>query len=336
MEQQRASLICREEQAPGKASLGWIGGGYTDALHSGLEYVGVLRNIRRGDRVAIKPNLTYPTFRKGVMTNPEAIEAAIALLTDFGAKVTVCEADSGGYNPFSMDEVFSVTGIAACAKRHGAEIVNLSKQECCDIAVKSGSRTLKVPLPRRLVKETDWLISMPVPKIHMNTVVSLSIKNLWGIIPDPTVRLRLHPYLADVVHAVARAMPKPIAVMDGLYGLTRSGPLNGDALELGWLLVADNLYTCDYVAGELMGVPWAQVPHLRRIFEAVGVDWVRKSGANIDIANFRVGEFYLERAWTDYPGLFTFNSRLLAYIGYESFLAHPLHWLLYRFRKPFY
>jgi hypothetical protein len=32
----------------------------------------------------------------------------------------------------------------------------------------------------------------------------------------------------------------------------------------------------------------------------------------------------------------TFNSRFLAYVGYESPLAKPLHWLLYLFREPFY
>jgi len=46
--------------------------------------------------------------------------------------------------------------------------------------------------------------------------------------------------------------------------------------------------------------------------------------------------FYLSRDWTDYPGLMTFNSRSLAYLGYESALAKPLHKLLYVFREPFY
>jgi hypothetical protein len=57
---------------------------------------------------------------------------------------------------------------------------------------------------------------------------------------------------------------------------------------------------------------------------------------NQEYRQFANAGFYLRRAWTDYPGVLTFNSRALAYLGYESPLAKPLHWLLYQFRQPFY
>ncbi len=41
---------------------------------------------------------------------------------------------------------------------------------------------LRVPRPRLLADETDLFISMPVPKVHVNTVLSGAIKNQWGVI----------------------------------------------------------------------------------------------------------------------------------------------------------
>ena len=55
-----------------------------------------------------------------------------------------------------------------------------------------------------------------------------------------------------------------------------------------------------------------------------------------DVATFHAKPFYLQRRWTDYPGLFAFRSRKLAYLAYFSPLAAALHRVLYLFREPFY
>ena len=47
-----------------------LDGGYDRVLQSGFDYLGESGAIGRQDRVVIKPNLTFPTFQPGVMTNP--------------------------------------------------------------------------------------------------------------------------------------------------------------------------------------------------------------------------------------------------------------------------
>jgi hypothetical protein len=131
-------------------------------------------------------------------------------------------------------------------------------------------------------------------------------------------------------------MPRTLVVMDGRFGLNRSGPMLGDPVRLDWLMVSDNLFHADLAAADLIGVDWRRVPHLayamRRegIASLEGVEWSSPPGG------FRRGPFHLRRKWTDYPGLVCFKSRVAAWLGYESPLAKPLHWLLYRFREPFY
>lgn len=316
--------------------IGDLGADYAPALKRALEWVGLSTHLRPGDRVAIKPNLTFPVFRKGVMTNPEAVEALIILLKNFTDRITICESDSGGYNRFSMDEVFTRTGISEFAKRYGVRVVNMSYSPSRPIDIQAGWRKLKVPLPSFLLDETDLFVTMPVPKVHSNAVISLGLKNQWGVIQQPELRLKLHPYFKEVIYGINKALPRVVTVVDGKYGLTRSGPLRGDAVDLDWVLVSDSIFIADYVVSEIMGFDWRGIPHLRYAFRKEGIRSLSSVEFSTDYKAFIKEKFYLEREWTDYPGVLTFNSRLLAYVGYESKLARPLHWLLYKFRVPFY
>lgn len=305
-------------------------------LREGGQWIGLPALIKRNTAVALKPNLTFPTFRKGVMTNPEILEAVIVYLKEFTDQITICESDSGGYNRFSMDEVFARTGISEFAKRYGVRIVNMSHSPSRPVRIRAGWRTLDVPLPRFLLDETDVFVTIPVPKVHSNAIVSLALKNQWGVIQQPELRLKLHPYFKQVIYGINKALPKTFVIVDGKYGLTRSGPLRGDAVDLNWILFSNDIFLADLVVSEIMGFNWRHIPYLRYASKREGIGSTEGIDLNDDFRKFSTTPFYLQRAWTDYPGVMTFNSRLLAYIGYESSLAKALHWLLYRFREPFY
>lgn len=310
--------------------------GYLATIRRGMGSVLGAHPITPGSRVAIKPNLTFPEYRRGVMTNPEAVEAMIVFLKDYTDDIMVCESDSGGYNRFSMTDVFRRTGIEQFANRYGVRIVNLSHEPSRPIRIRRWLRTHEVPLPTCLLDETDLFITMPVPKVHANAGVSISLKNQWGVIQEPAQRLKLHPYFNEVIYRINKALPRSISVVDGKFGLTRNGPMRGDDLELNWLLVGDSLFHVDGIVAKLMGIDWRTIPHLRHAFAKEGISSLDGVEANADLKEFASSSFYLQREWTDIPGYLTFHSRILAYVGYESALAKPLHWLLYRFREPFY
>ncbi len=310
--------------------------GYEYCFQKGFEFLGEAGVIKPTDRVCLKPNFTFPTFRPGVMTTLEAVKAAILFLKNFTPHVTLCESDSGGYNRFSMDEVFKATGIAEFAQHCGVKVVNMSFAPSRPLQFSYRRKHFSVPLPRFLLEETDLLITMPVPKVHLHTIVSIALKNQWGMIQEIPLRWRLHPYFKEVVYQINKALPRTLAIVDGKYGLTRSGPMRGDVVELNWILISDNIYYTDYVVTDLMGFDYRKIPYLKYIFQKEGISSLEGVDFNTDYRQFRSVKFYLKREWTDYPGVLTFHSEFFAYIGYESFLAKPLHWLLYKFREPFF
>jgi uncharacterized protein (DUF362 family) len=313
-----------------------LDGNYAEVIREGLETAGFFRNVAAGGKIFLKPNLTFPTYRPGVMTSFDCLEAVTTVLISAGYRVIIGEADSGGYNRFSMDEVFRKMGIHDLAAKTGASVVNISFTDPEWIELRAGWRTLMVPVPKLLLHEVDAFITLPVPKIHMNTLVSMSIKNQWGCIQNPAERLKLHPYFAEVIHAVCQRLPNAYSIIDGRYGLNGSGPMQGDVVDLNWLLVSNDLVAADRVCCRLMQIDERRVKYL---------DYFRSQGwwtpferieINQPLEPFRKERFYLKRAWTDLPGLFCFKNSFLAWLGYRSPLAGFLHWLLYLFRKPFY
>jgi uncharacterized protein (DUF362 family) len=303
---------------------------------AGLEWAGFFETVKPGSTVFLKPNLTFPTYHPGVMTSFECLTAVTELLVARGYQVIIGEADSGGYNRFSIDEVFRKIGIQELAERTGARMVNISFTEPEIIRIKKGFRRLSVPLPKLILHEIDAFITLPVPKIHMNTLISMSIKNQWGCIQEPSERLKLHPYFAEVIFEVCRRLPKAFSIIDGRYGLNGSGPMRGNPVRLDWLLVSNDLVAADRACCRLMQVEEERVRHLRYFRSQAWWSEYDAIEFNQPLEPFVKEKFYLRRAWTDLPGLACFNSAFLAWLGYRSPLASLLHWLLYLFREPFY
>lgn len=317
-------------------SLHDLAAGYPKAVETGLQETGFFDSVPTGSPVFLKPNLTFPVYRPGVMTSFECLKAVTIILRSKGYPVIIGEADSGGYNRFSMDEVFAGMGIPELARETGAKIVNLSFTEPEWLEVRAGFRRLRVPVPRLLLHEIGAFISLPVPKVHLNTGVSMSIKNQWGCIQEPNERLKLHPYFAEVMYEFNSRLPKAHSIIDGRYGLNRSGPMLGDPTELNWLLVSNDLVAADRICCRLMQIPEQSIKYLR-YFQSRGW-WSEFEEIRLrsDWQQFSKTRFYLKRKWTDLPGLFCFNNSFLAWLGYHSPLAGFAHWLLYLFREPFY
>ncbi len=319
-----------------KVFLSKLTDGYAAPVADGLTDVGFFDTVRPGATVFLKPNFTFPTYQPGVMTSFECLKATTECLLARGYKVIIGEAESGGYNPFSMDAVFEQMGMKELARQTGVRLVNISYTEPEILKIKVGLRKLSIPMPKLLLHEIDAFITMPVPKIHMNTRVSMSIKNQWGCIQDPAERLQLHPFFAEVIFEVNRRLPKAHSIIDGRYGLNATGPMRGDVVDLNWLLVSNDLAAADRICCKIMQIDERSV-HYLQYFRRQGW-WTALSdiALNQDWEPFQSVPFYLARKWTDLPGLFCFKNSFLAWLGYRSPLAGLAHRFLYLFREPFY
>src|SRR5262245_32419675 len=144
--------------------VGRVDGEYESVIRACLEGAGILGRISPGCRVALKPNLTYPYYKHGVTTSPDFIRATVRVLSEHTRRIAIVETD-GGYGAWSAPEAFRGHSLDRLSAELGVELVNLCDEERREIEFESRDLVHRLPLPVRLLDETDVFISMPVPKI---------------------------------------------------------------------------------------------------------------------------------------------------------------------------
>lgn len=300
----------------------------TRAVVSSLEDSNILSLISRKTRVALKPNLTYPYHRRGVTTSPIVIRETVQILRNYTDSIAIVESD-GGYGAWTAAEAFRGHDLYRLTNEFGVDIVNLCDEERDFISFNSGGRSYRIPLPVRLLHHTDLLISMPVPKIHCMTGLTLAYKNQWGCIPD-AMRLRSHFIFNDAIVAINRAL-RPVVLADGTYFLDRNGPMEGDPVRMDLIIAASDVGAFDLYVSELMGFPWQHVPHLRRAVELGDMpSRLEEIAFNVHPAEARTRTFHLERTSRNWIALAGFYSRFLTWLMYESWFGRVvLHSIFY-------
>lgn len=298
------------------------------AVRTALDRAGILGRVRSSTRVALKPNLTYPVYRPGVTTSPQVLRETVRLLRERTSHVAIVETD-GGYGAWKASEAFSGHGVYDLARECGASVVNLSDEPREMITFRSGSHTHALPLPTRLLRETDLFLTIPVPKVHAMTVLSLSYKNQWGCIPD-IMRLRRHAVFNDAVVAMNRALT-PSVLVDGTFFLDQSGPMEGTPVPMNLIIAATDAGVCDRYLAELMGFSWKDVPHLRRAVELGDMPAeLAASMCNVLPQTARTRRFHMRRTPRNWIALLGFHSRFMTWFGYESWFGRVvLHAVLY-------
>jgi uncharacterized protein (DUF362 family) len=297
------------------------------AIRLSLEQSGILGRLSLGMSVALKPNLTYPYHKPGVTTSPLFIRETVRILREYTEKIAIVETD-GGYGAWAATESFAGHGLYNLANDFGVEVVNLCDEESEMINFPSRWGRYQLPLPTRLLHHTDIFITLPVPKIHCMTGLTLSYKNQWGCIPD-TMRLRRHYIFDDAIVAINRAL-RPAVLADGTYFLDENGPMEGTPIRMDLVIAATDAGSFDLYTSELMGFPWQRVSHLRRAFALGDMPKLEEVDYNVSPAEAGTHRFHLKRTWRNRIALTGFKSRAVTWFGYESWFGRVvLHAILY-------
>lgn len=298
-----------------------------------FQSLSVLDDFNCAKAIFIKPNLTYPVYKKGVTTRVDFVKALLNVFTEFnhGLKIYIGEGE-GGYNSFSMTEAFKSMGFYELEKEFPqVKIINLSKIPSKEVEIDTLKGTYKIALPEIFFNEIDFSISCPVPKVHCMTKISLSYKNQWGCLPD-IMRLKNHYMFDHLISKISDILKFKYAFLDGKYGLNINGPMVGDPVEVNWFVAANSLGAFDMIVSEMMGFDWRKVGHLKMAAKYGFIP--RREDIEIigDIESLK-RKFVLKRNFWNYPALAAFHSKRLTHLFYFSRWAKPLHNLMYIFRK---
>src|SRR3989449_1711289 len=271
--------------------------GRENSLRAAFEYIGVDKDLSESAKVFVKPNFTYPRPVRGVTTSREMLEQTLSLLSESGAEVFVGESN-GGYGSFLASEAFAGHRLSDICKASNTQAIDLSTQETVEVADEIGGKRPQVALPRILVQQIDFSVSIPVLKVHAMTTVSLSIKNLWGCYPTD-LRLLEHKELDRKLALISRLVKARYGVVDATYGLDWHGPMDGEARFLGKFVASDNLLALDTSCARMMGFDPRKIRHLRNQVEFAGdLGEPPALETNVDLAGYE-WNFALHRNFID-------------------------------------
>ena len=301
-------------------------------IREALEYTGFNDRVGRDSKVFLKPNLTWKCHLPGVTTSPGFLQALIEAVMDYTPHITVGES-SGGYNGYAAREAFAGHGLYDLSKRYGFALVDLGEAECEEVDGVVGGVHLTVDLPKFLLHEVDLFATVPVPKVHSNTIVSLALKNQWGCLPD-VMRLRLHPQFAELIVLVNRKLRTQFAIFDAVHMLDVTGPLIGEPVKKNLVIAANDPGAGSLVCCRIMGIdPWSIRHHRTAQREGLFPTKGEEIALSQPLDKWCTHQFRLKRNLVNWVSYAAFHSSLVTRVVYDSRCADLCHQALYSLRK---
>ena len=254
--------IAREE-----VDLAAISGDPVAATKKALEALGgISRFVKKGQRVVLKPNMSFtrtPEF--GATTHPQVVATVAQACMEAGAQqVLVLD-----HTLHRAELCLERTGIReACKDIPGVHVLALQERKFFhEIKVPQGKVLERVEVMKELL-DNPVLINIPVAKSHSATGVSMGIKGLMGLIWDREIfhsQVNMNQALADL----ATVIKPQLTILDATRALTSGGPGGPGEVKKTNLIIAG----IDPVAVDSYGVsvvPWygqtfkgRQVEHLQ-------------------------------------------------------------------------
>jgi uncharacterized protein (DUF362 family) len=213
--------------------------------------------------VLLKPNLVED-LPGPVNTNSVLIGAAARCFLRLGAARVVIGEGPGHQRDTEL--VVLTAGLRPHLGEPRIEFVDLNRDEVRKVKLKasySGLGTLWLP---RTVLATDFVVSMPKIKTHHWAGVTLSLKNMFGIVPGmkygwPKNILHWHGIHECILDICATA-PIHFVIADGIRAMEGNGPLQGTERWMNKIVLSDDPVAADATCCRLMGLAPERIAHL--------------------------------------------------------------------------
>jgi len=229
---------------------------------------GMKRFVKQGQRVVIKPNMSFAkTPDEAANTSPAVVAAVARSCIEAGAK-NVLVVD---HTLQRAQLCLELSGIEkSCAAIPGTAVLALNDERFYQSVPVPGGKAITTVKVMREVLECDVLINLPAAKSHSATGVSFGMKGLMGVIWDRGyfhAKVDLHQAIADLSSIV-----KPsLIILDASRALLTGGPSGPGKVDMLNTLVAGT----DQVAVDAYGVqmaPWYNKPfkagHVQHVMAA--------------------------------------------------------------------
>jgi uncharacterized protein (DUF362 family) len=218
----------------------------------------------RGRRVVLKPNLVE--FEPGtcINTNPLLVHAAWEAFLAMGA-ASVRIAEGPGHRRNTLD-LADAAGYFQRIPGFEDRFTDLNLDDVKQVHPREQfSRLAKWYLPSTALS-ADLLVSMPKMKTHHWAGATLSMKNLFGVVPSGVYGWPKNPlHWAGIDECIAdlhAAFPQQFAIVDGIVGMEGNGPISGVPKHSGVIVAGHDPVAVDSTCCRIMRIDPQQIGYL--------------------------------------------------------------------------
>ena len=226
----------------------------------------------QGKTVLLKPNLVDYVPGNAINTHPRLVVAAAEAFRRLGAGNVVVGEGAGHQRDTQL--VLSESGYEQDLRLDAIPFVDLNRDQLVRVQLGASYTDLKHLWLPRTVLGSDFLVSMPKVKAHHWSGVTLSMKNMFGVVPGnkygwPKNILHwkgIHESILDICATV----PIHFVIADAVLGMEGNGPLNGSPRPLWTIVLADDPVAADATCARLMGFEPGRIPHIQEAARFLG------------------------------------------------------------------
>jgi len=231
-------------------------------LDKALEALGGIKKfVKKGQTVVIKPNIGWDVEpEKAANTNPLLIKRLVTHCITAGAKeVYVFDNTCDNWTA-----CYKNSGIEKAAKDAGAKVAPGHSESYYQQVSVPGGKNLKDAKVHELILSSDVFINVPVLKSHGSAKVTITMKNLMGIVWDRRFwhRNDLNQCIADF----ATYRKPDLNIVDAYNVMTKNGPRGvskADVVTMKYLIASTDMVAADAAAAKIFGMEPDQVNYIQ-------------------------------------------------------------------------
>lgn len=247
---------------------------YEETIPDLLKKLSIEDRMNHSSRIVIKPNL-LDSAPAPCTTDIRLVEEVIKYIRKSCDIEIVLIEGSGGC---STQEAFEFLGYSNLEKKYGIKLIDTDNTELIRLADPSALVYKEIFLPK--IVFDSFFISLPTLKDHLITKVTLSIKNLIGLLPKKYYGGYWHYNRSDVHRVgVDKAIIDlygyiniDLALIDGSIGQQHSHLPGGKSFNppKNRIIAGCDCLEVDKIGAELLGHDWRSVAHLKSIHNLKG------------------------------------------------------------------
>jgi uncharacterized protein (DUF362 family) len=240
-----------------------------------------------GKSVLLKPNLVQFDPGHVINTHPAVIAAARESFLRLGAsRVMVGE---GPGHERDVEGILETIRLRDWIGPLEGQFVDLNLDEVRPVDLRTRASKLRRLFLPVAALEADLVVSIPKMKTHHWAGVTLSLKNLFGIVPGSCYgwpKNVLHwAGIQNSILDLATTLRPDFSIVDGIIAMEGNGPIQGTAKPAGVLVMGDDPVAVDATAARVMGLAPERIGYLQKAGYVLGnvrVERIEQTGETIE------------------------------------------------------